>query len=227
MSDHENEISAEQLQLEEAPNVYSYNGTSRILIGVDKADLDALSYQLTGAVNWLVPANATLLAPPPFDPETQVAIFDPQAASWAVVAKPATPVDPEAPLPTFDDQQAAVIMSIDAEVDDIIARTIGNRATEYLLAETEAQAFKQAGYPEDDVPSCVEDDMLAFNRTAREAADAILTQAGAWRQAQQIMRRQRLLRKEEARNAATIDDLAGVINKWRGFTTFIKQQLGI
>lgn len=227
MSENQNMTPAEQLELEEAPNVYSYHEASRVLVGVDKADLDALTYQMHQRIEWLVPANATLLAPPQFDPESHVVVFDPEAVSWSIVAKPALPANPEAPLPSLEEQREAVIRSIDARVDEIVQRTIGNRATEYLVAEQEALAYKLAGYPEGGAPLTVEDDMLAFGRTAKDAADAILAQAAAWRTAQQAMRRHRLMSKTAARNAGSVEDLGVVIGQWQAFVTHIEEQLGV
>ncbi|PNA66102.1 phage tail protein, partial [Pseudomonas sp. FW305-76] len=53
------------------------------------------------------------------------------------------------------------------------------RAVEYERTAAEAQAFKDAGYPEDAVPRTVAA-WAIMGRTAEEAADGILTEAAKY-----------------------------------------------
>lgn len=221
---------AEQLEQAEAPTIYNYDRQLGFFTGTGKADLDPLTFQTLQKIEWLVPAKATLIPPPPFDPETQVALFNEQTQSWTVMLRQAAEDlgDDSNPLElTLEQQRFAALRTVDEDVDAITFATIGNRATEYLEAEAQARSFKQRGYPDMDVPAMVEDDMLAFGRTAQEAADAILAQAALWRQVQSAMRRQRLLAKQALRNAADVQDLAAALDQWHTTAHNFRQQLGV
>lgn len=60
----------------------------------------------------------------------------------------------------------------------------------------------------------------------RQAADDILAQAMAWRGAQAQIRAQRLLRKEQARNAVDAPALDAVAQGWAAFVVAVRAQLG-
>jgi endonuclease/exonuclease/phosphatase family metal-dependent hydrolase len=133
------------------------------------------------------------------------------------------------PGPSEADQltaaSAALVRQIDAETDALYGVVIGNRAAEYTLAETEATAFAQANY-DGPAPASVASWATAKGWTAQQAADDILTTAVAWRTAQAAIRAARLLRKEQARNAADQAALAVVRAQWAGFMAAVRQQLG-
>lgn len=72
------------------------------------------------------------------------------------------------------------------------------RSVEYAQTEEEAAAFAAAGYPADDVPRTVA--AWAVNgRTVQEAADDILAEAAAYREAIYRIRELRLQGKEQVR----------------------------
>lgn len=74
------------------------------------------------------------------------------------------------------------------------------RAVEYEKAATEAQAFKDAGYPANAVPRTVSAWAIA-GRTAQQSADDILREAAAYTNAFYSLRETRLQAKELVRQA--------------------------
>jgi hypothetical protein len=122
--------------------------------------------------------------------------------------------------------KAAFIREIDITTDSINTAVIGGRAQEYELAEKHAQSYKDAGYT-GTVPSSVSSWATAKSWTATQAADDILQTATGWRQAQSAIRANRLLCKENARNAASIEALNMVKAQWAGFLAAIKPSLGL
>lgn len=119
--------------------------------------------------------------------------------------------------------RANLIRQIDADTDAIYRAVQGDRAMEYVLAESDAKAYKSAGYT-GTVPGSVASWASAKGQTATWAADDILTTATGWRQAQSSIRATRLTCKEQAR-AAT--DLAPVVAQWAGFLVTVKAALGV
>lgn len=123
-------------------------------------------------------------------------------------------------------ERAALVAQIDADVDVIYGLAIGNRQAEYEEAERQAHAYAQAGYT-GTVPGMVASWATAKGWTAEQAADDILQQAAIWRGAQEAIRAARLLRKEQARAAATAEALAGVRAAWAAFVGVVRGQLGL
>lgn len=119
--------------------------------------------------------------------------------------------------------RAALIRQIDADTDAIYRAVQGDRAMEYVLAESDAKAYKAAGYT-GDVPDSVASWASAKGKSATWATDDILATATGWRQAQSAIRATRLTCKEQAR-AAT--DLAPVVAQWAGFLMTVKAALGV
>jgi|SRR6478672_909688 len=124
-------------------------------------------------------------------------------------------------------EKAKLIRRIDAEVDGIYAAVIGNRGPEYEDAATEAQAFKNAGYPAGAIPPSVSSWATPKGWTAQQAADDILMEAAKLSAAKQAIRQNRLARKEEARNASTPAALATAAAQWDGFVAALRVQLGL
>lgn len=129
-----------------------------------------------------------------------------------------------ADVPSAANIKATNIKKIDANVDAIYEAAIGNRATEYSEAETQATTFKTAGYT-GTVPAYVAS-WLSNNTkaltTAKQAADDIIAQANAWRGAAASIRSNRLLAKKNLAN-----DVATAMTQWQGFVTAIRGSLGI
>lgn len=95
---------------------------------------------------------------------------------------------------------------IDAAVDAATYRVVGSRLAEYQQAETEASAYRDAGYS-GEVPASVAAHVEAYGVSAQEAADTILAMASAWRGAQMQMRVARLTAKQQCASAADIPQL--------------------
>lgn len=143
-------------------------------------------------------------------------------------AKKALDEMPPPALPLAD-QRAAAVKKIDTDTDVLIATVIGNRATEYERAEAQATAYAAGGYT-GPAPACVQswaDAKAAQGWTAQMAADDILATANAWRPAQDAIRAQRLLRKEQARAAVDSAAVDAVLAQWAGFLVAIRGQLGV
>lgn len=121
---------------------------------------------------------------------------------------------------------AALIVQIDADVDAIYDKVMGRRQAEYERTEAEARAWADGGY-EGSAPATVQSWATAKGWQAQAAADDILAVSAAWRTAQEVMRAQRLLRKEQARAALGPASLKAVENTWAGFLAAIRAQLGI
>lgn len=118
------------------------------------------------------------------------------------------------------------VRRIDADADQIYAAALGNRATEYSQAESDATAYKSAGYT-GAVQSHVQAWAIATGKSAKWAADDILATAAAWRAAQSQIRANRLACKEAARSATTIGQLATAQSNWSAFVSALCAQLGI
>lgn len=118
------------------------------------------------------------------------------------------------------------LSTIDADTDAIYGAVLGNRAEEYTLAATEAQAYKAAGYT-GTVPGSVQSWATAKSWTATQAADDILLTASQWVGAQSAIRAQRLLRKEQVRTATDAAGITAALTAWAGFVAYMRGQLGI
>ena len=125
----------------------------------------------------------------------------------------------------FADRKTSLISKFERDTDNFIKEIVGERAFEYQLAETEAIAFKAAGYPDTNVPASVSSDAIANNYSNTIACDLILTMATNWRGVQTALRAQRLLSKANTKNALTDDELNVVAVDWDVFLAYIKQQI--
>lgn len=119
--------------------------------------------------------------------------------------------------------RGGLLLKIDTDTDAIYRAVQGDRAMEYVLAESDAKAYKAAGYT-GTVPDSVASWASAKGQTATWAADDILTTATGWRQAQSSIRATRLACKEQARAA---NDVAPVAAQWAAFVAAIKTALGV
>ena len=147
-------------------------------------------------------------------------------------APPLPPVPTQAELDTIAAAEAArvltvarasLIRQIDADTDAIYRAVQGDRAMEYVLAESDAKAYKSAGYT-GTVPDSVASWASAKGQTATWATDDILTTAAGWRQAQASIRATRLTLKELARTGS---DMAPIAAQWAGFVAAIRTALGV
>lgn len=131
---------------------------------------------------------------------------------------------PMPPVPPLD--RTAINAQIDADVDAIYARVIGNRAAEYEQAEREALAHQAASFA-DPAPPMVQAWADAKGWPGSQAAQDIIAQATAWRGAQTQIRAQRLLRKEQVRTAASDDAVRTAVAAWAAALGQIKTALGV
>lgn len=122
--------------------------------------------------------------------------------------------------------QAGAIRSIDADVDAIYAAVIGNRQAEYDLAESDANAYKAAGYS-GAVPASVQSWATAKKWTAKQAADDILATSAAWRAAQSDIRANRLVRKEDVRTSVNPADVQTALGVWAAYASKTRAALGV
>jgi len=146
---------------------------------------------------------------------------------WVVVELYPLPADKAAAIAAnLATLKTAFVKQVDQDADAIIKAVMGERATEYLLAEQEATAFKAAGYA-GTVPNSVSSEATAKGVTAQVACDTILATAAGWRAAQAALRANRLLSKASA--SATVDAAALDVIKaqWVAFTVALKAQLGV
>lgn len=120
----------------------------------------------------------------------------------------------------------ACLLQIDNDTDAIYGAVLGNRAEEYTLAATEAQAYKTAGYM-GTVPGSVQSWATAKSWTATQATDDIVLTAARWTAAQAAIRAERLLRKEQARTATNAAGITAAMTAWAGFVAYMRGQLAI
>jgi len=125
----------------------------------------------------------------------------------------------------LDKRKNKLILKFETGTDNLIKKIVGERAFEYTLAETEAIAFKAAGYPENDVPASVSSDAIANNYSNTIACDLILTMATNWRGVQTALRANRLMSKAQVKNAITEEELNTIESAWNEFLAYIKQQI--
>jgi hypothetical protein len=112
----------------------------------------------------------------------------------------------------LDTSIADAINAIDGAADALRLRVIARQTNteEYKRSEAQARSFKAAGYPADDVPSCVASWAKAKYRqgwTAQQAADDIIATADRWYGVLDAIRELRLCAKEDVRHAATHDEV--------------------
>lgn len=108
---------------------------------------------------------------------------------------------------------AAAVAAIDGAADAVRLEVISKQtnAEEYRRAEQQAREHAAAGYPADDVPSCVASWAKAKHRdawTSKDAADDIIATADRWYGLLDAIRDLRLCAKEDARHAADAAEVA-------------------
>ena len=103
---------------------------------------------------------------------------------------------------------------VDADVDFLYGKVIGNRGPEYTLAESDAQAFSARGFALP-VPATVQVWATVKNWNPQQAAENILAQSAAWRAAQIAIRQYRLSAKEALRVATTDEAKEQAYRSWK------------
>ncbi len=125
--------------------------------------------------------------------------------------------------------KAAFIRSIKSEAGALTAQVLQGLGSEYEIAEAEATAFKAAGYPAT-VPLSVADEVESkaakgITITATVACNNILTSATEWRQAQAVLRRNRLTATSAAEVAVDAAELDVITANWYEFITAMRTTL--
>lgn len=110
--------------------------------------------------------------------------------------------------------------------NSIYSAAIGNKLSEYQIAEIDALTYKTSGYT-GVVAESIQSWADAKNWTAKQAADDILQQAQVWRWAQGVIRRNRLKAKEDIKSAPTKEQADIVYAEWKEFVVYIRNLLGI
>ena len=194
------------------------------------APLDVRALQWSGASGWVEHSTGEPNQQITDLPAWALAAVDARASHLSDIAAAAAAADAQSAAAAAQSAYAAanpsssaLLLEIDADTDAIYRAVQGERATEYLLAESDAKSYKAAGYT-GTVPDSVASWASAKGQTATWAADDILTTATGWRQAQASIRATRLACKEQAR---TLPDLGPVAAAWRGFVATIRQALGV
>jgi hypothetical protein len=108
---------------------------------------------------------------------------------------------------------AAAIGVVDGIADQARLGVLSKQSNteEYRRAEQQARAFKAAGYPPADVPSCVASWAKARYRdgwTDQQAADDIIATADRWYGILDVIRDLRLRAKEDVRYASSNGDVS-------------------
>lgn len=152
--------------------------------------------------------------------------FDIARFSDYIVSGETAALPPPPPPPTLAQLKAAAILKIDADADKIYGDVVGNKGEEYRSAEADAKTFAAAGFT-GTVPPGVQSWATAKAWTATQAANDILTQATAWRTAQNAVRANRLGKKEAVRAAVDAAALNTVMAQWAGFVNGLRGQLGV
>lgn len=124
------------------------------------------------------------------------------------------------------EMKMSYVSAIDAGVDMIYSKTIGNRTTEYQLAETEATTYASSGYT-GTAPPTVSVWAQINGWTPQQAADDILQTSSNWRAVQQTLRAQRLTTKDRLKKATTYAEIESIRSEWLVFIDVIKQHLGL
>ena len=152
----------------------------------------------------------------------------PYIKQWSWSGPQPTPEQIAAALPVaeFNAARAEAIRIIDADTDAIYGACIGNRATEYKVAEDEAKAYETNNYA-GAAPQSVASWATAKGWTANQATDDILATANQWRGAQASIRANRLARKEQVRTASNQAAVEAAVASWKDFVAATRAALGV
>ena len=125
---------------------------------------------------------------------------------------------------SLSDQMTLALRKTDLDTNSIYYEFIGNRATDYSMADEDALAYKNAGFS-GPVPESVLSWAATNEVTPRQAAEAVLLIASQWRTAQEDIRRERLFRKKQIRIATSTQGIEDALSSWKTFVIGIRQHL--
>jgi hypothetical protein len=149
-------------------------------------------------------------------------------ADGSYTATPRTEADIAARLVVA---KAEFCNQVKAEAGEITQQVLRGLVSEYELAEKEAVAFKGADYT-GTIPDSVEDEIASkaaksITLTATEACDAIIAAATVWRNAQAVLRRNRLTTVSAAEFTSDVAGLDGIKAQWGASLALLKSNLGL
>jgi hypothetical protein len=153
--------------------------------------------------------HATAAGPVQFTQDEETALAAKQAAA-------ATALLPEAKI--------RLLNHITTNVDSFYEFAVGSRVTEYQSAETQARAYKLAGYT-GTVPPYVQVWATPNSQTAQWAADDIIARADELAAVQLAVREKRLDMKVRITACSDIEDLQDLAEEWVTFADYIKSLL--
>lgn len=131
---------------------------------------------------------------------------------------------------SLDDRKNAAIAKCYTDIDAIYADAVGNRTEEYKDAESDARAFKDAGYTgtvSDYVHDYALNNPTGTAQTDQWAADQIISRANAFAQAKLSMRSQRFSSQAALRAAAVNADVDAAVSDWNNFIDTTRANLGL
>jgi hypothetical protein len=122
------------------------------------------------------------------------------------------------------DQINVALRKTDLDTNSIYYEFIGNRATDYSMADEDALAYKEAGFS-GPVPRSVQAWADAYEETPKQAAEDVLLIASKWRDAQENIRRERLLRKKQIGIATSTEQIETALATWKVFVVAVRRSL--
>ncbi len=122
--------------------------------------------------------------------------------------------------------KSAFYVKVEADVNAIIYAVVGEKGREYSDAFADALAFETAGFT-GTPPESVAEWAAIKGQTDEWAAKNVLATGRKWMDAQKLIRRTRLQRKEDALQAVDFTALEAVKVQWDGFVAALRVQLGI
>jgi len=119
------------------------------------------------------------------------------------------------------------LFQVKAEAGAITQQVLSGLDSEYDLAEKEAAAYRDAGYPAESIPESIKSEVDARGVTPTVACDTILTAASNWRTAQASLRRNRLAAQAAAAASVDATGLDVIKENWATFMASLRSSLGV
>lgn len=144
--------------------------------------------------------------------------------------KPVPPVDPVVLASLIAEEIAKTYKDVDA----IIYEKIGERQSEYDLAEHAAWEYKEAGFPDDPatpvspyITGYAISNATGQVQTNRWSAEQILAQATQLRAAQLLLRNTRFNAQKAMRASTAKADLTDAVTQWHAFINGTRVAVGL
>lgn len=137
----------------------------------------------------------------------------------------------------WDDSRPLAEIQTDAvnqtykDVDYVYGVAVGNRATIYKIAESDARAYKAAGYTgpvSESIAGYARKNVATLVPQSNQwAADQIIARADAFQYAEMLMRNTMFASQVDMRLATTSAQLITAVTAWNGFISGVLAQLGL